>query len=129
MLTLNKNYLLLTIIIFAIEVCIALFVKDTIVRPFVGDVLVVILIYCFFRIFLQVSVWKLAFGVLLFACAIEVLQYFDYVKLLRLENNRVISVILGRTFEWLDFAAYLTGFLIILAVEKIVQSRENQHNL
>lgn len=125
----NLKYLLLTIIIFAIEVCIALFIKDTIVRPFVGDVLVVILIYCFFRIFLQVSVWKLAFGVLLFACAIEVLQYFDYVKLLRLENNRVISVILGRTFEWLDFAAYLTGFLIITGVEKIVQSRENQHNL
>jgi len=129
MLTFNKNYLLLTIIIFAIEVCIALFIKDTLIRPFIGDVLVVILIYCFFRIFLQVSAWKLAFGVLLFACAIEILQYFDYVKLLHLENNRVISVILGRTFEWLDFAAYLTGFLIILGVEKIVQSRENQHNL
>ncbi len=125
----NKKYLLLTIIIFLTEVCIALFVKDTLIRPFVGDVLVVILIYCFFRIFLNVSAWKLALGVLLFACTIEILQYFDYVKLLQLENNRVISVILGRTFEWLDFAAYLTGFLIILAVEKISQSRENHHNL
>ncbi len=129
MLTFNTKYLLLTIILLLTEVCIALFIKDTIVRPFVGDVLVVILIYCFFRIFLNTSHWKLAFGVLLFACVIEILQYFDYVRLLQLENNRVISVILGRTFEWLDFAAYLTGFLIILGVEKIVQSRENQHNL
>jgi len=119
----NKKYLLLTTLIFALEVCIALFIKDTLIRPFVGDVLVVILIYCFFRTFLNVSYWKLAFGVLLFAFAIEILQYFDYVRLLQLENNRVISVILGRTFEWLDFAAYLTGFLIILAAEKIVQSR------
>ncbi|HVE55728.1 MAG TPA: DUF2809 domain-containing protein [Pyrinomonadaceae bacterium] len=125
----NPKYLLLTILIFAVEVCIALFISDTLIRPFVGDVLVVILIYCFFRIFLRISYWKLAFGVLLLACVIEILQYFDYVKLLQLENNRVISVILGRTFEWLDFAAYLTGFLIILAVEKIAQSRENQHNL
>lgn len=125
----NKKYLLLTLLIFALEVCIALFFKDTLIRPFVGDVLVVILIYCFFRIFLQVSYWKLAFGVLLLACVIEILQYFDYVKLLQMENNRVISVILGRTFEWLDFAAYLTGFLLILSVEKIVQNRENQHNL
>lgn len=123
------KYLLLTIIIFFTEIVIALFITDTLIRPFVGDVLVVILIYCFFRIFLQISYRKLAFGVLLFACAIEILQYFDYVKLLHMENNRAISVILGRTFEWLDFAAYLTGFLIILAVEKIAQSRENQHNL
>jgi hypothetical protein len=121
--TFRLKYLLLTISLFFVEVCIALFVTDTLIRPFVGDVLVVILIYCFFRIFLNISYRKLAAGVLLFACLIEILQYFDYVKLLQLENNRLISVILGRTFEWLDFAAYLTGFLIILAVEKIVQSR------
>lgn len=127
--TFNRQCFILTIVLFLTEVCIALFIKDTLIRPFVGDALVVILIYCFFRIFLQVPAWKLALGVLLFACTIEILQYFDYVKLLHLENNRVISVILGRTFEWLDFAAYLTGFLIILAFEKIVQSRENQHNL
>jgi len=125
----SLKYLLLTIVLFLTELVIALFIEDSIVRPFVGDVLVVILIYCFFRIFLNVSYWKLAFGVFLFACIIEILQYFDYVRLLQMENNRVISVILGRTFEWLDFAAYLSGFLIILAVEKIVQSRENQHNL
>lgn len=113
----SKKYLFLTLILFAVEVCIALFVKDTIVRPFVGDVLVVALIYCFFRIFLNISYWKIALGVFLFACLIEVLQYFDYVALMHLENNRVISVILGRTFEWIDFAAYFTGFLFIILIE------------
>lgn len=113
----SKKYLFPTAILFVIEACIALFVKDTIVRPFVGDVLVVALIYCFFRIFLDISYRKLAPVVFLFACLIEVLQYFDYVALMRLENNRVISVILGRTFEWIDFAAYFTGFLLIISIE------------
>jgi hypothetical protein len=120
----NGRYFLLAVIIFLIEIFIALFVSDTLVRPFLGDALVVILIYCAVRIFLNVNSWKAAFGVFIFACAIEILQYFDYVELLGLENNRVLSVAMGRTFEWLDFAAYLTGFLIILAAEKIVRRRE-----
>ena len=124
MITFNPKYLLLFVILFVSEVGIALFFSDTVIRPFLGDVLVVILIYCFFRIFLNVCYWKLAFGVFIFACLIEILQYFDYAKLLGLEQNRILSVALGRTFEWLDFAAYLAGFLIIAAVEKIVKRRE-----
>lgn len=114
----NRKYLLLTIFIFIIELCIALFVNDRIIRPFVGDALVVVLMYCFLKSFLKIPYLKAAFGVLLFACVIETLQYFDYVKLLGLENNRVLSVALGRTFERLDYAAYLAGFLLIVGIEK-----------
>ena len=122
--TFDAKYLLLTIIVFGIEICIALFVEDRIVRPFVGDVMVVVLIYCCLRIFLNVNFRHVAGGVFAFACTIEILQYFDYVRLLGLEQNRILSVAMGRTFEWLDFAAYLAGVLIILAVEKIVRSRK-----
>jgi Protein of unknown function (DUF2809) len=120
----NKSYFFLTIILFLIEVLIALFVKDSLIRPFVGDVLVVCLIYCFLRMFLNFSHLKIALGVLIFACLIEVSQYFDFVKLLGFENNRVISIVLGRTFEWADFAAYFAGFLLVLFFEKI---RQNNH--
>ena len=120
-LTFNGRYFLLAVIIFFIEIFIALFVSDTLVRPFIGDALVVILIYCTLRIFLNVKYWKAALGVFIFACAIEILQYFDYVKLLGLENNRVLSVAMGRTFEWLDFAAYLAGFLLIMFSEKFYE--------
>lgn len=113
----SLKYFLLTVFLFLVELLIALFVKDTVIRPFIGDVLVVCLIYCFFRIFLQIDYWKIAPGVLLFACLIEILQYFDYVKLLGLENNRILSVAMGRTFEWLDFLAYLAGFLLIILLE------------
>lgn len=121
--TFNLKYLILTVLIFVIEVCIALFVKDKIIRPFVGDVLVVILIYCFLRIFLNVKSWKVAIGVLLFAFLIEILQYFDYVKLLGLENNRILSVVMGRTFEWSDFVAYFVGFILIILSENVYERR------
>ncbi len=117
----NKKYLLPSIFFFFVEVCIALFVTDKIIRPFIGDVLVVILIYCFLRIFLNANYWKIALGVLIFAFTIEVLQYFDYVKLLGLEQNRVLSIALGRTFELMDFVAYLVGFLLILLTEKFYE--------
>ena len=110
--------------LFLIELLIALFVTDKIIRPFVGDVLVIALIYCFLRIFLQIDYWKIALGVLLFACVIEVLQYFDYVKLLGLENNRILSVAMGRTFEWTDFVAYSTGFLLIVLSEKFIKKNQ-----
>lgn len=65
MLRLNKTYLILTIFLFVIEVLIALFVHDNFIRPYVGDVLVVILIYCFVKSFLDLPEFVLAIGVLL----------------------------------------------------------------
>jgi Protein of unknown function (DUF2809) len=121
----NLKYLVFTIILFLTEVVIALFVKDTIIRPFVGDVLVVVLVYCFLRIFLKIDYRKVAAGVLLFAFTIEILQYFDYVKLLGLENNRILSVAMGRTFEQLDFVAYFAGLLLIILFESIAEKIVN----
>lgn len=115
---LNKKYIFLTIALFLTEVFIALFVNDQFIRPFVGDVLVVVLIYCFLRIFLNFSTWKIAIGVLMFAFVIETLQYFDFVKIIGFENNRIISTALGRTFSWFDILAYSVGFGLIIAAER-----------
>lgn len=117
--TFSLKYLLLTVILFFIELAIALFVEDKIIRPYIGDTLVVCLIYCFLRIFLQADTWKIALGVLLFSFTIETLQYFDYVKLLGLEKNRILSVAMGRDFAWEDLIAYFAGFLLIIWGEKL----------
>ena len=108
------KYLFLTLIFLAVEIFIALFVNDDFIRPFVGDVLVVVLIYCFLRIFLDFRYWKIALGVLILSFTIEILQYFDYVKRLGLEGNRILSAALGRTFAFEDFAAYFAGFLLVI---------------
>ena len=74
MFSFNLRYFLFASILFVAEVLIALFVRDKFVRPYFGDYLVVILIYCSIRAFIKVSPIKLAIGVLVFAYSVEVLQ-------------------------------------------------------
>ena len=118
MLQFNKKYFLLTIILFIIEVLIAVFVHDKIIRPYVGDILVVILIYCFIKSFFNFSVWKTAIGVLIFSFTIEFLQYFKVVKLLGLQSNHLAKTVIGTSFAWEDLVAYLIGIITVLIVEK-----------
>ena len=82
MLTFRRNYFLLFAFLFIIEVLIALFVHDRFIRPYVGDFLVVILIYCFVRSFFNLPVITTAASVFLFACAVEMAQYFNVANLL-----------------------------------------------
>ena len=89
MFTLNPRYLLFAIILFIVEVIIALYVHDHIVRPYVGDYLVVILIYCFIMAFIRASPLKVAIGVLLFSYLIESLQYFNFLQIVGLEKNKL----------------------------------------
>lgn len=111
-------YFLLTILLFTIEVLIAKYLHDEVIRPYVGDVLVVILIYCFVRSFFRFPVLPTAIATLLFAFLIETLQYFDIVHLLGLGKYYLARVVIGTSFEWIDLVAYTIGTLIILGVEK-----------
>ena len=107
----NPRYLLLTIAIFAVEVFLALFVHDRFFRPFFGDVLVVVLIYCFLRIFWANRSLKLVLGVCVFAFGVEFIQLFDPIGRFGLTGYTTLSVVVGRTFSWLDLLAYLAGSL------------------
>ncbi|MBK9017843.1 MAG: DUF2809 domain-containing protein [Saprospiraceae bacterium] len=123
MLKFQYHYLLFAAIIFVIEVLIALYVQDGIIRPYIGDFLVVILIYCFFKSFLNLSVWAVAVGVLLFSYTIEVLQYFKIVELLHLQGSKLASTIIGTSFSWTDMLAYTLGVGFVLLVERIVAGK------
>lgn len=113
----NRTYLFLAILLFIVEILIALFVKDKIIRPYVGDFLVVILIYCFLKAFLNISPVKAVIAVLLFAYTIEILQYFDLVERIGLGQSVIARVVLGSSFEWIDIIAYTIGAIFILIVE------------
>ncbi len=117
MLTFNLRFFLLTILFFVTEVLIALYVKDDFVRPYVGDYLVVMLIYCAVRTFIKANPVKVAIAVLLFAYMIELLQYFRIVDRLGLSGNPVAKTVIGYGFEWWDMLAYTLGVLTILLVE------------
>jgi hypothetical protein len=118
MLTFNKKYFLLTVFLFIVEVLIALFVRDAIIRPYVGDVLVVILIYCFIKTFFNWPVVPVAIGVLLFAFTVEALQYFKVVELLGLQDSKLARIVIGTSFAWLDMLTYVIGIAAVILIEK-----------
>jgi Protein of unknown function (DUF2809) len=117
MFKLNKKYFYFALVLFLIEVCIAVFVDDIFIRPFVGDVLVVILIYCFIKAFWNIQSSIAAVSVFMFACIIEILQYFNFVDKLGLQNNRMLAIALGSTFDWKDLIAYAIGAITVLWFE------------
>ena len=124
MLTFNKNYFLLTLLIFSIEVGIALYINDTFIRPYVGDVLVVILIYCFIKSFFKFSVNAVALFVFIFSFTVEFFQYVNLVEKLGLSNNKAARIIIGTSFSWLDLICYTVGIAIVIIVEKqLVKNR------
>ena len=121
----NKNYFLAAVLLFIILVVIAVFVNDKFIRPTVGDFLVVIFIYCFFKSFWNASSLKVGICVLLFAYAVEIGQYFDLVKLLSLEHSKLARVVIGTHFVWNDLVAYTLGVLAVLGIEKYVVAQRD----
>ena len=117
MFTFNLRFFLLTILFFIIEVLIALYVRDNFVRPYVGDYLVVMLIYCAVRTIIKANPVKMAIGVLLFAYLVEVLQYLRIVDRLGLSDNTLAKTVIGYGFEWADMLAYTLGVLTIVLIE------------
>jgi hypothetical protein len=124
MLKFNKTYFGLTVLLFVVEVLIAVFVHDNFIRPYVGDVLVVILIYCFVKSFLNLPEFVLAIGVLLFAFAIEFLQYIKIVHVLGLEKSEIARTVIGTSFAWLDLLAYVVGIGIVLMAERYIWQKQ-----
>jgi hypothetical protein len=123
---LNPVFITLTILIFIIEVLIALFVHDNIIRPYIGDLLVVILIYCFVKSSFDFPVLKTAIGVLIFSYIIEILQYLKLVEILGLQHSKAANILLGNSFAWIDLLAYTGGFATILLAEKIAAGNKKK---
>ena len=119
----SKWYLLVTICLLFTEIAIALFVKDKIIRPYIGDLLVVILIYAFVKIWISNREILVAISVFVFACFIELLQYFHIVEVLGLDDNKVATVIIGSKFNTLDIVMYLMGTIVVILTEKFLKSR------
>ena len=101
-----------------IEIIIALFVHDAFVRPYIGDVLVTVLLCCLCRIIIPKGVSALPIYVFVFAALVELAQYVNVVKLLGLENNAFFSTIIGTTFSFVGILCYAAGCLAFWVAEK-----------
>lgn len=117
----NKRsfYLAMTVFWLAVEVVIACYVHDRFIRPYVGDVLVVVVVYCFVRIWVPQGVRLLPLYVFLFAAGVEVLQYFHLVELLGVGNNTFLRVVLGSVFDLKDILCYGIGCVFLEGFERV----------
>ena len=105
----------------AVEVCIALFVHDAFVRPYVGDMLVTLLLCSMCRVILPDKIRLLPVFVFLFAACVEIGQNFDVVALMGLTDNRFLSIALGRTFSWMDLVCYAIGCVAAFGLDEVIR--------
>ena len=114
-----KN-LLIAISIFFVEVLIATKLKDWFfVRAYLGDVFVVMLIYYFIKAFFDFQDTKLIVGIFIFSCLIEFAQYFHFGELLGFKDNKLMMIVLGNSFSWIDIVCYFIGCMILYLITKI----------
>ncbi|MDH6308315.1 DNA integrity scanning protein DisA with diadenylate cyclase activity [Dysgonomonas sp. PFB1-18] len=106
------------LLIFLVEVFIALFVKDRFIRPYGGDILVVMLMYFFFKSFMQVKPLWLVIGVVVFAYLVEIGQYFQLVEVLGVQDNKVLRTVIGSSFSWGDMVCYTIGGIICYFIDR-----------
>lgn len=121
---LSIKYIIAFLVLLATEIFIAIYVHDNFIRPYLGDSIVVALIYVLImglfnipRSFKSKKITALA--VLLFAFIVEGLQGVSFINYTGLADNKLARIILGTSFSWWDMLAYVGGYLFIIIVEKL----------
>jgi len=116
----NKKYALWALALLGIEFLIAtVFSRIGFIRGYIGDVLVVILLYCLVLSVVKVrNKSKLIGSIFLFAVLVEVLQYFGVATYLGFTKGSLGYIILGNHFSWADVVCYAIGCLILQFTSK-----------
>lgn len=119
----SKTYFIATLAILTLEIIIALYIRDRFIRPYVGDIFAIILVYTFLKTWLHATKLVVAIAALFVAFVIEFLQALHFIEHIGLSHNTFAKILLGTSFSWLDLLCYLAGFLLIVLVEKLYFKR------
>jgi hypothetical protein len=117
----SGKYFIASIGILGIEILIALFVRDQFIRPYVGDVLVMFLMYGVIKSFYGKPTKKLPYYLFGFAVIIELLQLINLIEVLGMQDNRILTTLLGRVFDLKDILSYFIGMLLLLGYEQALR--------
>ena len=124
---LRLGYGLAALLLLAVEVLIALFVRDRFIRPYGGDILVTLLICCVIRVILpQKYRLPIGGGVLLFAILVEVGQYIGLVYLLGLGHIAFFRVLIGTGFSWWDMVCYAVGCVLFVTADAMLSGSKKE---
>ncbi|NML72437.1 DUF2809 domain-containing protein [Chryseobacterium sp. RP-3-3] len=115
----NLKYLLLTIFLLLVEVLIATKLADVFfVRAYLGDVIVVMLLYTFVKSFVKMNNEKLILGIFIFSCLVEFAQYFTIAEKLGFRPGSLMYIVIGNSFSWVDILCYAAGCLLLFLFVK-----------
>lgn len=115
------KYFIIAIGLLGLEIFIALFVHDDFIRPYVGDVLIMFLMYSFIKAFTGRQTRRLPYYLFAFAIIVELLQLFQLTNLLGLQENIFVATILGSVFDFRDIISYFVGMLLLLGYEQALR--------
>ena len=107
------------------EVLIALYVRDRFVRPYLGDVLVVVLLYCAVRTAFPGGIRRLPLHLLLLAVMVEIGQACNLLSRLGVPAGSPLHVIFGTSFAWADLLCYAVGAALCVGIDHLVLSDKN----
>ncbi len=112
---LRLKFLTVFVVLLLIEIFIALFVHDRFIRPYIGDVLVVFVVYSAIRVVIPKRLKFLSLYVFLFATGVELIQLID----IGIDNNEFLRILLGSTFDFVDILCYGVGCVILFIFDLI----------
>lgn len=118
---LNFKYLGVGLLIFLVEIFIALKIDDQLIRPYIGDILVVILIYVMIKGIKSKPTKRLPIYIFVFAVVIEISQLFNLISIFGLAQNQLAKVVFGSTFDLKDILMYGIGCLLLLEWERLLR--------
>ena len=114
------------LVLLGIEVCIALFVHDSFVRPYIGDVLAVVTVYCGARIVFPQRFRWLSAAVLALAVCVELVQLTELSSLFG--EGSFMAILLGSTFDVHDLLCYAVGGIVCLVCDILIFIRRKAKN-
>ncbi|HBT09796.1 MULTISPECIES: ribosomal maturation YjgA family protein [Leeuwenhoekiella] len=116
-------YFLIFLFLLGVEIAIATYLKTGFIRAYLGDLLVVILLYCLLMSTLKPSVKTGLILTLAIAFAIELLQLVNLTKFFPQEYKQLATLVLGSHFSWLDLLMYVLGIVVAGITELVLHKR------
>ena len=117
-------FLATALALLGIEIYIGVCVHDRFVRPYLGDTLVVMLLWAAARIAFPEGLPWLSGAVFAFACLVEASQIIPLCDLLGIRSS-LIRVLMGTSFAWEDILAYAAGCALTAGHDLVTARRKS----
>ena len=101
----------LFVLLVGAEFLIGIYARDDFIRPFVGDVIVVIVLYALVRVCVPQKWYGLSAAVFVFAVLVEFSQKIPLADALGI-SNPFLRILMGTSFAWADILCYAVGCAI-----------------